>query len=51
LECDNLDAYLNEVNITIASKYAFDARETVVVVDPDGRKVELNKSIKCSTKS
>lgn len=41
LELDNIHSYLTNLGINIVSEYEFDNKCTVVVVDPDNRKVEL----------
>ena len=41
LEIEDIHSYLDEASIEIVSEYAFDNEVIVVVLDPDGRKVEL----------
>ncbi|CAA6814449.1 MAG: Unknown protein [uncultured Sulfurovum sp.] len=41
VELENIHAYLTNVGIEIVSEYEFDNKCTVVVIDPDDRKVEL----------
>lgn len=43
LDIEDIDTYLDQVSVKIISKYEFDNKHIVVVVDPDGRKVELRK--------
>ncbi len=46
LEVEDIYSYLNKVSIEIVSEYEFDNECIVVVIDPDGRKIELKKENK-----
>ena len=41
LGVEDIHSYLNKVSIEIVSEYEFDDKSIVLVVDPDGRKIEL----------
>lgn len=41
LDVEDIYTYLYEVSVEIVSEYEFDNKRIVVVIDPDGRKVEL----------
>jgi len=43
LDVEDIDTYLDQVSVEVISKYEFDNKHIVVVMDPDGRKVELQK--------
>lgn len=43
LDVEDIDKYLDKIQVEAVSKYEFDASETYVVVDPDGRKIEVKK--------